>query len=100
MTAVSGRCVYAGIAELSVYVAAVARGKGVGKILMKNLIQEAETNGLWTLQAGIFPENLGSVQLHLNAGFRQIGYREKVGQMDGFWRDTLLFERRSSVVGV
>jgi L-amino acid N-acyltransferase YncA len=100
LTAVSGRCVYAGVAELSVYVAAVARGKGVGKILMKNLIQEAETNGLWTLQAGIFPENLGSVELHLKTGFRQIGYREKVGQMDGIWRDTLLFERRSSVVGI
>jgi L-amino acid N-acyltransferase YncA len=100
LTAVSGRCVYAGVAELSVYVAASARGQGIGKLLMDNLIKEAETNGLWTLQAGIFPENIGNVQLHLKMGFRQIGYREKVGQMDGIWRDTLLFERRSSVVGV
>ncbi len=100
LTAVSGRCVYAGVAELSVYVAAAARGQGVGKLLMDNLIKETETNGLWTLQAGIFSENIGSVQLHLKTGFRQIGYREKVGKMDGMWRDTLLFERRSSVVGV
>jgi L-amino acid N-acyltransferase YncA len=100
LTAVSGRCVYAGVAELSVYVAASARGQGVGKLLMNNLIKDAEINGLWTLQAGIFPENLGSVQLHLKSGFRQIGYREKVGKMDGIWRNTLLFERRSLVVGV
>jgi L-amino acid N-acyltransferase YncA len=100
LTAVSNRCVYGGVAELSVYVSAAARGQGVGKILMENLIREAEANGLWTLQAGIFPENVGSVQLHLKTGFRQIGFREKVGKMDGVWRDTLLFERRSTVVGV
>ena len=100
LTGVSGRCVYAGVAELSVYVSAAARGQGVGKILMQHLIQEAEANGLWTLQAGIFPENIGSVQLHLKTGFRQVGFREKVGKMDGIWRDTLLFERRSQVIGV
>jgi L-amino acid N-acyltransferase YncA len=100
LSAVSNRCVYGGVAELSVYVSAAARGQGVGQLLMENLIQEAEANGLWTLQAGIFPENTGSVQLHLNTGFRQIGFREKVGKMDGVWRDTLLFERRSRVVGV
>jgi L-amino acid N-acyltransferase YncA len=100
LTAVSGRCVYAGVAELSVYVAAAARGQGVGKLLMENLIKAAENHGLWTLQAGIFSENIGSVQLHLKTGFRQIGYREKVGKLDGIWRDTLLFERRSQVVGV
>jgi L-amino acid N-acyltransferase YncA len=100
LTEVSGRCVYAGVAELSVYVAATARGQGIGQLLMDNLIQESENNGIWTLQAGIFPENTGSVQLHLKSGFRQIGFREKVGQMDGIWRDTLLFERRSRVVGI
>ena len=100
LTAVSGRCVYAGVAELSVYVAAAARGQGFGKLLMENLIKAAEINGLWTLQAGIFSENIGSVQLHLKTGFRQVGYREKVGKLDGIWRDTLLFERRSQVVGV
>jgi L-amino acid N-acyltransferase YncA len=100
LTAVSGRCVYAGVAELSVYVAAIARGRGVGQSLMNKLIQESENNEIWTLQAGIFPENIGSVQLHLKSGFRQIGFREKVGQMDGIWRDTLLFERRSRVIGI
>lgn len=100
LSAVSNRCVYGGVAELSVYVSAAARGQGVGKLLMEHLIQAAEINGLWTLQAGIFPENTGSVQLHLRTGFRQIGFREKVGKMDGVWRDTLFFERRSTVVGV
>lgn len=98
---VSGRCVYAGVAELSVYVSEAARGKGIGVLLMEKLISESENNGIWTLQAGLFPENIGSVKLHLKTGFRQIGYRERVGQMpDGRWRDTLLFERRSSIVGV
>ena len=97
---VSGRCVYAGVAELSVYVSENARGLGVGRFLMEKLIEESEINGLWTLQAGIFPENEGSVILHEKTGFRRIGYRERVGQMsDGRWRDTLLFERRSNVVG-
>lgn len=97
---VSGRCVYAGVAELSVYVAEHARGLGVGRLLMEKLIEESEINGLWTLQAGIFPENEGSVILHEKTGFRRIGYRERVGQMsDGRWRDTLLFERRSKTVG-
>ncbi|MBL7813728.1 MAG: N-acetyltransferase [Saprospiraceae bacterium] len=97
---VSGRCVYAGVAELSVYVAANTRGLGVGRLLMEKLIEESEAHGLWTLQAGIFPENEGSVCLHETMGFRRIGYRERVGQMsDGRWRNTLLFERRSKVVG-
>ncbi len=98
---VSGRCVYAGVAELSVYVSEAARGLGIGRLLMEKLISESENNGIWTLQAGLFPENIGSIKLHLKTGFRQIGYRERVGQMsDGRWRDTLLFERRSTVVGV
>lgn len=98
---VSGRCVYAGVAELSVYVSESARGLGIGCLLMEELITDSEANGIWTLQAGLFPENIGSVKLHVKTGFRQIGHRERVGQMsDGRWRDTLLFERRSSIVGV
>ena len=98
---VSGRCVYAGVAELSVYVSEAARGLGIGRLLMEKLISESEAHGIWTLQAGLFPENISSVKLHEKSGFRRIGYREQVGQMsDGRWRDTLLFERRSEKIGV
>ncbi len=100
LTPVSGRCVYAGVAEVSVYVTPQYSGHGVGKILMNALIESSETDGLWTLQAGIFPENIGSVRLHESVGFRQIGRRERIGKMDGKWRDTLLLERRSEKVGV
>ncbi len=99
LTAVSGRCVYAGVAEVSVYVHSYARGKGVGKKLLEELICESEKENLWTLQAGIFPENIASIKLHEQCGFRQIGYREKIGKMKNVWRDTLLLERRSKVVG-
>ncbi len=98
---VSGRCVYAGVAELSIYVSEAARGLGIGSSLMQQLIAESEAHGIWTLQAGLFPENIGSVKLHEKSGFRRIGYRERVGQMaDGRWRDTLMFERRSETIGV
>ena len=100
LTPVSGRCVYAGVAEVSVYVTPQYSGQGIGKMLMQQLIEASETNGLWTLQAGIFPENTGSVHLHESIGFRQIGRRERIGKMDGEWRDTLLLERRSEKVGV
>jgi len=100
LTPVSGRCVYAGVAEVSVYVGALHRGKGVGKFLLENLIQESESKNIWTLQAGIFPENKSSLALHQRLGFRQIGYREKIGQMKGVWRDTMLLERRSKIVGI
>jgi phosphinothricin acetyltransferase len=99
ITSVSGRCVYAGVGEVSVYVSAAARGKGTGKKLLQALITETEKNNFWTLQAGIFPENAGSVKIHEECGFRIIGKREKIGQMNGLWRDTLLLERRSSIVG-
>jgi len=99
LTAVSGRCVYAGVGEISVYVAAAARGKGIGKKLLQALIAASEKNNFWTLQAGIFPENEASVKIHEDCGFRIIGKREKIGQMKGLWRDTLLLERRSTIVG-
>ncbi|HEX8328787.1 MAG TPA: GNAT family N-acetyltransferase [Hymenobacter sp.] len=99
LTPVSGRCVYAGVAEVSVYVAAEARGRGVGKALLAALIAESEQQGLWTLQAGIFPENTASIRLHEAAGFRQVGRRERIGQLRGQWRDTVLLERRSATVG-
>jgi len=95
---VSTRRVYAGVAEVSVYVAASARSQGVGTRLLTTLVQTSETNGLWTLQAGIFPENTASVRLHERCGFRIVGRRERLGQMSGRWRDVLLLERRSAAV--
>ena len=99
LSAVSGRCVYAGVAEVSIYVAERARGRGVGRQLMTRLVAESETAGIWTLQAGIFPENSASIALHQSAGFRVVGQRERIGQVNGRWRDVVLMERRSAVVG-
>jgi phosphinothricin acetyltransferase len=95
----SGRCVYAGVAEVSVYVAAQARGRGVGRRLLQALVEASEHHGLWTLQAGILPENEASVALHLRCGFRIVGRRERLGRLHGRWRDVLLLERRSTRVG-
>jgi phosphinothricin acetyltransferase len=100
LTPVSGRCVYAGVAEVSVYVHPDSRGQGIGEQLLQTLITESETNGIWTLQAGIFPENIPSLRIHEKKGFRQVGFREKIGQMNGKWRDTVLLERRSKIVAV
>jgi phosphinothricin acetyltransferase len=100
LTPVSGRCVYAGVAEVSVYVAAKFRGKKVGEFLLNHLIKESEKAGFWTLQSGIFPDNTGSIKLHEKCGFRRIGYREKIGKKDGIWKDNIIMERRSKVVGV
>lgn len=100
LSPVSGRCVYAGVAEVSVYIAAAARGQGVGRALLTALIAAAETQGIWTLQAGIFPENTASLALHEKSGFRLVGRRERIGQLHGRWRDTVLLERRSAVVGI
>ncbi len=99
LSPVSGRCVYAGVAEVSVYVAAAARGRGVGRALLDALVVASEARGLWTLEAGIFSENHASLTLHARSGFRVVGRRERIGQLHGVWRDTLLLERRSSVVG-
>lgn len=100
LSAVSGRCVYGGVAEISVYVAEEYRGLGIGKKLLENLIAQSEENGIWTLQAGVFPENIASLKLHEKAGFRIIGKREKIGKMNNVWRDNILLEKRSQVVGV
>ncbi|AYA36920.1 N-acetyltransferase family protein [Hymenobacter oligotrophus] len=99
LSPVSGRCVYGGVAEVSVYVAAEARGQGVGLLLLRALVQASESNGIWTLQAGILPENTASLALHAKAGFRVVGYRERLGQLHGVWRNVVLLERRSAVVG-
>ena len=100
LSPVSSRCVYGGVAEVSVYVAGMARGRGVGRQLLAALVAESEANGIWTLQAGIFPENTTSSSIHVGEGFREVGRRERIGQLHGVWRDTLLLERRSAVVGV
>lgn len=99
LTPVSSRCIYAGVAEVSVYISAGARGKGIGKQLLQTLVEESEANNLWTLQAGIFPENIPSIRIHEYCGFKLVGVRQKIGKMNGVWRDTLLLERRSSKVG-
>ena len=95
LSPVSKRSAYRGVAELTVYVTESARGHGVGRALLEALIEESEKNGIWTLQASIFPENSASVKLHLACGFREIGRRERIAMLNGVWRDTLLFERRS-----
>ncbi len=99
---VSDRCVYAGVVEHSVYVTAAARGRGVGRGLLEALIASTEAAGIWTIQSGIFPENLASLALHHRLGFRRVGVRERVGRHSargGAWRDVVLLERRSPVVG-
>jgi phosphinothricin acetyltransferase len=100
LSGVSSRCVYAGVAEVSVYVGQNARGQGVGLSLLNALVKESEEHGIWTLQAGVFPENVASLKLHTCCGFRKVGCRERLGEMNGVWRDVVLLERRSRVVGV
>lgn len=97
---VSSRCVYAGVAEASIYISGDAQGKGAGTALLTALIKASEQQKIWTLQGGIFPENKASVALFKKCGFRKVGIREKIGKMDGQWRDVLLMERRSKKIGI
>ena len=98
VTAVSDRCAYAGVVEHSVYVDPQAQGRGVGLGLLERLIESTEAAGIWTIQSGIFPENVASLRLHRRAGFREIGIRERIGRLGDDWRDVVLLERRSPVV--
>ncbi|QIY83023.1 N-acetyltransferase [Chryseobacterium sp. NEB161] len=100
LTPVSSRCVYAGVAEVSVYIAQKERGKGIGKILLNELITQSEANGIWMLQSGIFSENQSSIKLHEKCGFRMVGYREKIGKKNGIWKDNILMEYRSKNIGI
>ncbi len=99
LSPVSERCVYAGVAEESVYVANAARGRGVGGALLEELIRRSEEAGIWTIQTGIFPENVVSLRLHERVGFRVVGVRERLGQRNGVWRDVVFLERRSALLG-
>jgi len=95
---VSNRRAYRGVAWDSVYVSREARGRGIGRLLLERLVRDADAAGIWTLQAGIFPENAASIVLHQRCGFRIVGVRERLGRQDGTWRDVVLLERRSQVV--
>lgn len=99
LSPVSTRRVYAGVAEVSIYVADGAQGKGMGKALLLALVEQSELNGIWTLQAGIFPENVSSIALHKSRGFREVGVRERIGKLDHTWRNVVLMERRSAKTG-
>jgi phosphinothricin acetyltransferase len=98
VSAVSDRCVYGGVVENSVYVAEATRNEGIGQRLLEELIASTEAAGIWTIQTGIFPENDGSIRLHERVGFKIVGRRERLGKLDGVWRDVLLLERRSDSV--
>ena len=95
LSPVSDRCVYGGVAEESVYVTEAERGRGIGLVLLEELIRRSEAAGIWTIQTGIFPENDASIRLHERVGFRVLGVREKLGKLDGVWRDVVFLERRS-----
>jgi L-amino acid N-acyltransferase YncA len=98
LTRVSARACYSGVAEVSVYIGGAFRGRGIGSKLLRALIEQSEADGIWTLQASIFPENEASVQIHLRHGFRVVGRRERIARLHDVWRDTLLLERRSAVL--
>jgi L-amino acid N-acyltransferase YncA len=98
LSPVSSRCIYTGGAKASVYVTESARGKGIGNLLLTKLIADSEANDIWMLEAGIFPENTSSRALQKSCGFREVGYREKLGKLDGKWWDVIFFERRSKVI--
>lgn len=98
LSPVSGRCVYGGVAEVSIYVAEAGRGKGTGTRLLNALTDSSERHAIWTIQSGIFQENEPSIKLHEKCGFRVIGYREKIGKLNGIWRNVVLMERRSRII--
>lgn len=98
LSPVSQRDVYSGVAEVSIYIKESERGKGIGKKLLEELIKSSEKAGIWTLQAAIFPENEASIHLFKKCGFRVIGYREKIGKLNGIWKDVVLMERRSKII--
>jgi L-amino acid N-acyltransferase YncA len=100
LSPVSRRQAYAGVAEVSVYVASPHRGAGVGRALLAGLVAESEQHGIWTLQAIVFPENVATIALHTACGFREVGRRKRIGKLNGVWRDTILLERRSKSIGV
>ena len=100
LSLVSQRRAYAGVAEVSVYVRKDRRGTGIGRALLEALIAESERNGIWTLQAVVFPENLATIALHKRCGFREVGRRERISKLNGEWRDTILLERRSQRTGI
>lgn len=99
LSPVSSRSAYRGVAEVSIYIDTAAQGKGIGSELMKKAINSSEEHGIWTLFSSVFPENTATLRLHDKFNFRVIGKREKIAQLDGKWRDTILLERRSSVTG-
>jgi L-amino acid N-acyltransferase YncA len=96
----SRKPIYRGVAEISLYVKESLRGQGIGKALLRAVIEESEKIGMWTLQGMILPENRQSIALCKGCGFREVGYREHIGQREGIWRDVILMERRSKIVGV
>ena len=99
ISSVSNRNVYEGVAEISIYLHPSFKGLGIGYLLLGELISESEEDGIWTLQAGIFEENIPSIRLHEKAGFRKVGYREKLGQLNNQWHNIVLFEKRSKIAG-
>jgi len=100
LASASGRCAYEGVAELSIYVDEMARGKGVGTLLLNRLILESEENNIWTLHSNVFGTNEPSIKLHLNCGFRIVGTKERIAQLNGVWHDNVLLERRSNKIGI
>ncbi|MDR3694669.1 N-acetyltransferase family protein [Mucilaginibacter sp.] len=100
LAAISDRCVFAGVAEVSIYIAEKARGKGIGKQLLAELVKQSEQNNFWTLEARIFAENEASIHIHQQNGFRIVGRRERIGKLNGVWRDVVLLERRSTDTGI
>ncbi len=100
LSKVSYRAAYSGVAELSIYITPNMHGKGIGTLILQQLIVESEQHNIWTLQCGIMRENMASILLHKKCGFREIGYREKIGILHGVWRDNVLMERRSAIIGI